>query len=389
MLVAIVAHNYPPNTAVGGQRPWQWARWIGQKHKTVVITRYGKTNLREQPQRIVSGSSIISWAEKTFRSSRKKFFGPKKLGRPTGVFRYRMPCLYDLWIWPSLKALLKARPDLVICSHSPYANLLAGWLYKLLNPGSRLWIDYRDLWTGNHYYRGLPICKAIESFLEKKVIRSADIVTTVSQGYARALRKTRPRKRVLAILNAVEAKGEKARPAKKWKRKGPIIFAYTGSFYPQFQNPEPLFQWLRKIQFSEPAVFKRISVVIMPGDPLIKYGVSRHRLEDRFLFMDKGSSQESIDLQHQADFLLFLDWEDVNSSGVMPAKIFEYLLTQKPIVRVGGAAKSEAYQLLNKFHRVISLEEILPRLRHPRLLKQKAVHLHQQARQQVLDLVAP
>jgi glycosyltransferase involved in cell wall biosynthesis len=45
--------------------------------------------------------------------------------------------------------------------------------------------------------------------------------------------------------------------------------------------------------------------------------------------------RQSVALQHEADILLLMQWNDPREQGNVPAKLFEYMATGRPILGIG------------------------------------------------------
>jgi hypothetical protein len=58
--------------------------------------------------------------------------------------------------------------------------------------------------------------------------------------------------------------------------------------------------------------------------------------------------RESINVQHAADVLLFLDWTDAQAEGMLTGKLFEYLGSRRPILALGVRKDSEAARLIEE-----------------------------------------
>ena len=70
------------------------------------------------------------------------------------------------------------------------------------------------------------------------------------------------------------------------------------------------------------------------------------------------SREESLALQQQSDILLLLESNVPEARGVLTGKVFEYLMTDKPILLVGPGPDSELYQLLQKHDRLFTLDDL-------------------------------
>jgi hypothetical protein len=67
--------------------------------------------------------------------------------------------------------------------------------------------------------------------------------------------------------------------------------------------------------------------------------------------------QEALQIQQEADILLLLESNAPEARGVLTGKVFEYLMTDKPILLIGPGPDAELYQLLKKHDRLYTLED--------------------------------
>jgi len=108
--------------------------------------------------------------------------------------------------------------------------------------------DYRDLWIENHTFSGLWPFTVFEKFLEKKIIRSADQLTTVSHPLAEILSHKFPEIPVDVIENGFDPESMDEVPEDYFVgQPKKIRMVYTGSIYPAKRDPSPLFQAIREL----------------------------------------------------------------------------------------------------------------------------------------------
>lgn len=197
MKIAILAFHFKPDEAIGSVRPENWAKWLAESHEVVVVTRemVCADDTEVQGYRILRPPSAITRLidrANTWRKNRRNRGAnrramssrtvPEVSKSTSGAFVYRMPCLCDLWFSACYRALRRERPDVVIATHSPYISLIAAWVYATMNSRTKLWLDFRDLWTASHLASGVPFLRGIERLLEARALSRADMVSTVSQG---------------------------------------------------------------------------------------------------------------------------------------------------------------------------------------------------------------
>ncbi len=357
MKIAIVAYYFYPNNSIGSVRPEFWANWLTKNHKVSVITNnsgnYDDTKFSFQVIRC--GSFMLNYFNKL--KSKKNNLISSSSSNKSGFLTYRMPCLHDLWILPSFFKLIKYKPDLVIATHNPYANHLSSFIYcKLFN--KKLIVDYRDLWTNSPFYSGVSGFKIIEKIIEKLILKNSIYITTVSYGLKNKLQTnvTGIENKIHVIYNTSFYRNILNKNDFDTKN---IIFSYTGTIYKGWRDPTPFLQFIKKLKDCKLINIDNCKVIFAsqsPGDFL-----DLAKSNDVIEFIDfRGSvtRNESFTIQDESDILILFEASNKNQEGVLTGKVFEYLATNKPILLIGPDKDSELFQLVNKYNRLISLNQI-------------------------------
>lgn len=234
----------------------------------------------------------------------------------------------------------ESRPDVIVASSGPASSLIVA---SLLSKRFKVpWVgDLRDLWVDNHDYPFPDWRRPFDRMLERRVLRSAAGLVTVSQPLASQLERFgRP---VAVVLNGYDdADYVTDAPAPVPSRILRIV--YTGTIYRQ-QSPAPLFDAIRGLG----KLASRVRMVFFgsPANALMPAAVAAgvdHLLEIR-------SSVPRVDAlreQAAADVLLHLLWNDTSQPGVYGAKIFEYLRAGRPILAVGSTANVAAQLVIDR-----------------------------------------
>src|SRR5690606_37747309 len=122
-----LAFYFYPDQSIGSLRPENWACWLSEKHEVEVITSFESSDEKFGERFRVRRTSNFfirylrrrnSFRQKsrlllqsqTIMPSEVAFTGHKE----SGVLTYRMPCLYDFWVFPAIFGLFKSKPDVVI-----------------------------------------------------------------------------------------------------------------------------------------------------------------------------------------------------------------------------------------------------------------------------------
>jgi hypothetical protein len=373
MKIAMLAYHFPPDPAVGSVRPASWARWLAEDHDVVVITRgdaagtgerhEGYRIVRTQPTSIRLLSSIqdrrVAARVQRGTTARPSAASPRRPSRrPSGIMTYRMPCLYDAWGPTAYRAVRRECPDLVIGTHSPYIDLLVAATYASRHRHVATWLDYRDMWTFGHATTGMPGLSSLETRLERWALRHADLVTSCSQGFCGRLQAAAPAADTRLIYNSpgipdTEEQGSAAdRPPSR------ITLAYTGNVY-SWQDVTPLWRLLGDVVSSHGLTPRDVTVDVasrLPGTMLSS--AADHGLSAFVRYRGAVSRGCSMEMQRRSDILLLMESSDPEADGVLHAKVFEYLATDRPILLLGSAPGSELYRLVESHGRLMTLADL-------------------------------
>lgn len=404
MKIAIVAFRFSPDESIGSVRPENWATWLSKEHEVIVITREDTRNQASQvrPYKVLRPRSRLIkivdslrgwWGGRTIdkvkhkESSEKELYKRRAVSR--GIFRYRMPCVNDLWFFACYKALRQVRPKLIIATHSPYISLIIALFYKIFNPSTKIWLDFRDLWSDNYAMSGLLPFTIIEKKLEKHAIKRASIVSTVSNGLLDSLPLEGAACRKLVVYNAppVNSLLESELAIREKRTTSGIRVCYTGTIYTCWQDPTPLLKLLAILHKENGLTQEDIIIEVASRDPGNLLTLAQKTNTLPFLrFCGAVSREKSIQMQNSADVLLLLEFDRPGTKGVLTGKVFEYLATDKPILLIGSNPSSELYKLVDRHQRLITLDSLAAVLRgHQRLPDCKPINYSETARQQVLD----
>jgi hypothetical protein len=236
--------------------------------------------------------------------------------------------------WAQGERLLKEwRPDIIVASSGPPTSLLIA--AALRQRHGVPWVgELRDLWTDNHYYTFPTWRRVLETWIERRTLRTAAGLITVSEPLAQTLR-LRYDVPVGVVLNGFDPADYP--PARRLQPDRFLRIVYTGNVYAGKQSAVALFAALQRlgsragqvrVAFYGWGVQGMVSIM----SEAQRYGVA-HVLEMK----DAVPHQEALGLQRAADVLLLLLWNDPRERGVYTGKLFEYLGARRPILGIGPA----------------------------------------------------
>lgn len=382
MRILIITTFFPPLNSIASLRPYSWAKfWTLEGHEVEVLTiekvqesqvdlnlpnpgfrvfevpapeflRKLRNAYRSKSQD--SGPYELSGAKNTFKDKIKKYIIDifHYLRYKKGIFNAcRMPDFMDLWIRPALKLIrTKGKWDVVVSTAGPYAvHIVAENLKKKGLAGK--WIaDYRDTWCDNYIYPGMFPFNLIERVLEKKLMRSADVISTVSGPFAKTLSAKYGKDKVCVVENGFDTSDMESLPLEQaFPADGKFRIVHTGSIYLGKRDPSPLFQAVGELN-RDPAVgnlLDRLEILFVgPRQANLEELIERHQVGKWVKTLGFVSRDVALRMQRDADMLLFLPWNDRAVDGVLTGKIFEYVFSRTPIMAVGSTALELSQKLI-------------------------------------------
>lgn len=256
------------------------------------------------------------------------------------------------WAVAAGRKIGKADPFDVIYSTSPHAtaHLIGSCIART---SRRPWVaDFRDPWFEEPPEPGAPsglVFRAIDRRLERGVIeRCAHVVTSTAQ-LRDLLRQRYPRlpaDKVTAILNGYdEADFAGLQPALVGAS-GRFLIVHAGSLNPEFRDPRPLLRALRMAVDRGAIDMAHVRLRFLGGGAFGESATMHETVAalgfDKVVeFVGRVAYEEALREFGHADMLLLLQSSE-DTINLVPAKLYEYLRAQKPVlalVRSGATAE--------------------------------------------------
>jgi len=362
--ILIVTHSFPPLNKVGSLRVFSFAKYLSQMGNRVTVLTTKKYSF--------DGDLDLSFSEQGIDLIEipylPGFFSGVKSENKVGAFLsgwvslakrvlrvFRQNLIGNLWdirdgwvkksLSTAVQVVEERKIDIVISSYGPPAAHTLASKLKRKYP-SLFWVaDYRDLWSQNNVEVPLFPFSLIQSIKEQRLIARADLLTTVSEQLCHLL-KSKFKKPTLVIENGYFPEDEQDTvilPEKK------ITLIYTGQIYKKKRDPSPLFQALEAL-FLE----KKLS----PADIQVNFFgynvhelsklVNTENLEKSVSLNPQIDRETALKLQRKSSALLFLESGSPEARGVVTGKLFEYLVSGKPILALGVTNESTAAKIILK-----------------------------------------
>jgi glycosyltransferase involved in cell wall biosynthesis len=281
---------------------------------------FGKNKTKKISSGIIPNQKKQSFLEKTLLWVRGNLF---------------IPDARFLWVKPSVTYLKKYIQendiDTIITSGPPHSLHLIG--LQLKKELTIKWLaDFRDPWTTIGYHKALKLSSYAEKKhkdLEKEVLNSADtiIVTSKTTKTEFQVITSRP---IEVITNGYDIEHVEKQPLDN-----KFSLAHIGSFLSE-RNPRILWQALQEL-VTENETFKNDFQLKLIGatSQEVLDTISEFNLTDYVLNLGYVSHQKAVEHQRKSQVLLLIEINSDETKSIIPGKLFEYMISERPIIAIG------------------------------------------------------
>ena len=357
--VLTIAYDFPPRRTPGIYRPTGLTKYLSRfGWLPTILTIKGKEGDVEDPGLLarvppqvrvsrVRFLDVTAWERKPHAAVRKlgALHSPAARKRPTILDRFLRSmaafvrsCLYFPdeaigWVPFGLREALRLHRaekfDVVYTTTPPRSTALIGFFLKLFT-GVRWLAEFRDPW----YPSDRPLRRRLERWLHALILRKADTVLAVTDGYAEELRRTYvvPSRKVAVVTNGFdEADFEVGLNGDRdFFPKGYIHLTHLGTIYPHFGGR--FFPALRELVREFPDVKQRLRVNITgyPDEETLRYA-REEDLRDIVTIRSFVNHTDALLAMRSSACLLLFYGNPYISRVCVPGKIYEYLRVGRPI----------------------------------------------------------
>jgi glycosyltransferase involved in cell wall biosynthesis len=235
------------------------------------------------------------------------------------------------WI-PSLvkqgmKIIREEKPDIIFSTSPPHSLQLGA--KKLAKKSKLPWIaDFRDPWIEAYWESDIERFKLIQQLnrkFEKDVLESADMVTTVSEGFVDLFSK-KAKNNYDVLYHGFDFLNQKARTTDKF------TLVYLGNMS-KYQSPTPVLQALQKSskEMKKTTEFVIVGKVFDGFDELMK------KFRDiKIITHDYMPYNKAMEFSRQASILLLINPVPKYGAQLIPVKMYDYIALRKPILAIGS-----------------------------------------------------
>lgn len=353
-----MSHVFPPLVAGGAVRMGQFARLLPEfgwdvsvltgKHDTA-IDREAAAAIASRTHVVEAWSPISGVVTRGKPKPKRGLAGALHRVVRVGAHSIVFPDREIFWVPGAIetgrKLLRQMRHDVVIATHGPPSNLLVG---RSLASSFELplIVDFRDLWaTLPMPIFSTRIHRAAARRLERSIVRSATRVIAVSPGMARELATAHgiSTDHTVSITNGFDPVDAARVHDVRGPEPRPFRLVYTGAVHIHYDF-EPFWRALRALADAgtiRPETFR----VEFVGN-LVDADARSHGLEAFVETRPFVPHAEVFEAFARADALLLVETPGYYARMSYAAKVFDYILTGKPVV---GLVESggNSWRLLN------------------------------------------
>lgn len=281
---------------------------------------FGKNKTKKISSGIIPNQKKQSFVEKTLLWVRGNIF---------------IPDARFLWVKPSVKYLKKYieenQIDTILTSGPPHSLHLIGLqLKKELNV--KWFADFRDPWTTIGYHKALKLSSSAEKkhkALEKEVLTTADTIIVTSKTTKTEFQAITSQP-IEVITNGYDVEKVTKQPLDE-----KFTLAHIGSFLSE-RNPRILWKTLKELIKENPGFKKDFQLKLIGAvSQEVLDTITEFKLNDYVLNLGYVSHQEAVEHQRKSQVLLLIEINSNDTKSIIPGKLFEYMVSERPILALG------------------------------------------------------
>jgi galactitol-specific phosphotransferase system IIB component len=246
-----------------------------------------------------------------------------------------IPDARKFWVNPSViylkKYIQENNIDTIVTSGPPHSLHLIGLKLKQ-ELGVKWFADFRDPWTTIGYHKALKLSSYADKkhkALEHQVLNTADIIIVTSKTTKTEFQAI-TNKPIEVITNGYDVENV---PKQTLDEK--FTLAHIGSFLSD-RNPKILWESLEEL-ISENELFKTHFQLKLIGkvSQEILDSISEFKLDSYLNNLGYVSHSEAVKHQKASQVLLLIEIDSEETKSIIPGKLFEYMVSERPIIAIG------------------------------------------------------
>ncbi len=345
--VMIVAFYFPPySRSSGAQRPTKFVRYLPENGWTPYVLTANKEIYDIEDRKGEGGVAADVHITRALALDAQRHLAVR--GRYFG-----WTALPDRWISWALSAIPKGAHtiyrngvDVIVVTFPIASAAFIGWALHRIT-GKPLVMDFRDSMTEEHYPSD-PKMRRVYRWIEKRVIESASRLLFTTRSTREMYLKRYPNlspKDCIVIANGFDEEdfdGVLPVAQPKAPADAPLRLVHSGIIYPEERDPRPFFAALKRLKTEGKisAATLRVDLRASGAEEYYSQLLAQSGIDDIVHLLPPVPHRESLQDSAAADGLLLL--QAANCNHQIPAKIYEYLRFEKPILALTSQAGDTA-----------------------------------------------
>lgn len=366
--VLIITYYWPPSGGSGVQRWLKMSKYLPENGWQPVVYTADDAEYPVEDESLMKDiapeTEVIRYPIVEPYSFYKKFLGIKKSEKVKSGFinegkkktgwkenisvwirgNFFIPDARCWWIRPSVRFLLKylkEHPvDAVISTGPPHSmHLIARALHE--KTGLPWVADFRDPWTDIDFYSDLKLTRCSDRKhhrLENKVLTEATKVVTIGWECAKGL-ENHGATDVVVITNGYDEVAGEGGEGRREHGTGAFTMAHVGIVGAR-RNPEMFWQAISELTDDSNQESRNLSEslkirLIGQVDNSVTESIKKHHIEKYVEIIPYIPHNQVVAEQQNSDVLLLFINDTPNAKGILTGKIFEYMVSGRPILGIG------------------------------------------------------
>ncbi|UTN06686.1 glycosyltransferase family 4 protein [Flavobacterium bizetiae] len=239
------------------------------------------------------------------------------------------------WVKPSVayleKYIKENNIDTIVTSGPPHSLHLIGLeLKEKLNV--KWFADFRDPWTTIGYHKALRLsgyAAKKHKTLEHKVLNTADTIIVTSKTTKTEFQAI-TNKPISVITNGYDIEN-----VEKQTLDTKFTLAHIGSFLSD-RNPKFLWECLVELLQEIPDFKSHLEIKLIGAvSQEVLDAIAVFNLNDYLNLLGYVSHREAIAHQKKSQVLLLIEINSEDTKSIIPGKLFEYMVSNRPIIAIG------------------------------------------------------
>jgi galactitol-specific phosphotransferase system IIB component len=246
-----------------------------------------------------------------------------------------IPDARKYWVNPSVvylkKYIQENNIDTIVTSGPPHSLHLIG--LKLQEELYVKWFaDFRDPWTTIGYHKALKLSSYADKKhkqLESKVLTTADTIIVTSKTTKTEFQFL-TNKPIEVITNGYDVEN-----ISKQTLDEKFTMAHIGSFLSD-RNPKALWEALQELVLENEkfAAHFQLKLIGKISQEIIE-SISEFKLDAYCNNLGYVSHTEALAHQRKSQILLLIEIDSEETKSIIPGKLFEYMVSERPIIAIG------------------------------------------------------